>query len=430
MIIRNRRKRESLLRTLLRPISTLTPPPGYRHVLSSERFQVEVNKEIDRSNRRSNNPEFAIVSLDFCDFKVNDTELDELIESFRGRLRVSDTIGWHQLKLSILLPETGKDGATLVVDSLDELATSKGIKLESSISIYPWDDIVIGEFTGLTRHWQDRPPTDNKSYTDGEELQFRIDGPCGGNDVVKCYDDGHGAVATLTAPKIAKSEKVKHQVVAQPQAQGTGTRYLFASARATPVWKRAVDVAGAAAGLLVLSPVFIAAATAIKLSSPGPVFFRQRREGKDGELFDILKFRTMVPDAEAKKAGLRELSEQDGPAFKLTDDPRVTVIGKYLRKSCIDELPQLVNVLTGTMSLVGPRPLPVDESLACEPWQRQRLAVLPGLTCIWQARGGRNTKFNEWMRMDMEYIRQRGLIHDLRLIGETAWIVVRHRGSV
>ena len=138
----------------------------------------------------------------------------------------------------------------------------------------------------------------------------------------------------------------------------------------------------------------------------------------------------MCIDAEAKKDDLRKFSEQDGPAFKLTDDPRVTRLGKYLRKSCIDELPQLINIVAGQMSIVGPRPLPVNESQQCLPWQRQRLTVLPGLTCTWQARGGRDVKFSEWMRMDLEYIEQRGLWFDLRLIGETAMVVVMHKGSV
>ena len=153
------------------------------------------------------------------------------------------------------------------------------------------------------------------------------------------------------------------------------------------------------------------------------------REGKNGKQFGILKFRTMVTDAEAMQAELRSLSEQDGPAFKLKDDPRITKIGKYLRKSCIDELPQLVNVLTGDMSLVGPRPLPVHESLECVAWQRARLTVLPGLTCTWQAYAARDTKFAEWMRMDLEYIENRSFWNDIKLIFDTAFVAILHKGS-
>ena len=172
------------------------------------------------------------------------------------------------------------------------------------------------------------------------------------------------------------------------------------------------------------------AAGAIRCSSKGPVFFLQEREGKDGRKFSILKFRTMVVNAEALQKELLDQSEQDGPAFKLTDDPRVTKVGKYLRKSCIDELPQLWNVLKGDMSLVGPRPLPLHESLACTAWQRARLVVLPGLTCTWQAYGGRDVKFAQWMQMDLDYIKRRSFTFDLRLIFDTACIALLHRGSV
>ena len=160
------------------------------------------------------------------------------------------------------------------------------------------------------------------------------------------------------------------------------------------------------------------------------MLFRQLREGKDGKRFHIYKFRTMCDDAEAMKHLLRHKSEQDGPAFKLESDPRLTVVGKYLRKSCIDELPQLLNVLKGDMSIVGPRPLPLDESVECDVWQRRRLIVLPGITCIWQARGDRNIKFADWMRMDMEYLKRRSFLFDMRLIAETVFAVILHRGSV
>ena len=131
------------------------------------------------------------------------------------------------------------------------------------------------------------------------------------------------------------------------------------------------------------------AAIAIKATSGGPVIFSQLRSGLGGKPFKIYKLRTMELDAEEKKAESAPLSEQDGPAFKIKDDPRITRVGRYLRKTCIDELPQLWNVLIGDMTLVGPRPLPCDESAACENWERQRLDVTPGLTCVWQVRSGR-----------------------------------------
>jgi lipopolysaccharide/colanic/teichoic acid biosynthesis glycosyltransferase len=138
----------------------------------------------------------------------------------------------------------------------------------------------------------------------------------------------------------------------------------------------------------------------------------------------------MEEGAERRQLQLRAKSEQDGPAFKLAADPRVTRVGRYLRRTCVDELPQLINVLRGEMSLVGPRPLPVNESLQCEIWQRRRLEVLPGLTCIWQLRGGREVKFADWMRMDLQYVAHRSPWFDLQLIVRTIAVALLHRGSV
>ena len=420
MIVPNRRKREKFLRRFSQTLSRVKPPAGYHQVMSGEHFQLEINKEIQRSNRRTKDPEFAIVSLDFCDHEVNDTQLSSLISECMDRLRVSDSIGWHSLKLAFLLPETGIDGAKLVCNSLLEIAKSHNIEVDPSISIYPWDDLLRGPHNrsdfkqsadkgsdGSESNWTQRsvgvePPSATQGYR-GEEST--------------------GGVATLSAPSEIANLKTTRSV-------GTGSVLAFRGTEKTPFWKRAIDVTGAGVGLMLLSPVFLAAAVAIKVSSKGPVFFRQEREGKDGEVFSILKFRTMCDGADAQKDELRKLSEQDGPAFKLENDPRITGIGRYLRKSCIDELPQLFNVITGDMSIVGPRPLPVNESEQCLPWQRRRLSVLPGLTCTWQAHGGRDVKFSEWMRMDLEYIQQRSLWSDLKLIGETAMVVVLHKGSV
>ena len=143
----------------------------------------------------------------------------------------------------------------------------------------------------------------------------------------------------------------------------------------------------------------------------------------------MLKFRTMCVGADAQKAQLQALNEQDGPAFKLTNDPRVTRVGDFLRKTSIDELPQLWNVLRGEMSLVGPRPLPVEESDACEPWHRRRLYVTPGLTCIWQVRGRSTVTFAEWIRMDLEYLRDVTLRNDLKLLAETVFSVLARKGA-
>jgi lipopolysaccharide/colanic/teichoic acid biosynthesis glycosyltransferase len=190
-----------------------------------------------------------------------------------------------------------------------------------------------------------------------------------------------------------------------------------------------VDVAGASFGLLFLLPLFAVVAIAIRATSRGPVFFRQQRSGLGGKPFFMVKFRTMVVDAEAKKQALMALNEQDGPAFKIRRDPRVTRLGHFLRITSIDELPQLWNVLRGDMSLVGPRPLPCSETDACRGWLRQRLDVTPGLTCIWQVRGRSTVSFAEWVRMDVQYIRSRSLGADMKLLLQTVPAVVLRRGA-
>jgi len=199
--------------------------------------------------------------------------------------------------------------------------------------------------------------------------------------------------------------------------------------QAMPPWKRTIDVIGAVVGLVLLSPLFFLMAAVIKVSSPGPVLFRQLRSGRGGRPFLMYKFRSMVVDAEHRKSELLPLNEQDGPAFKLSTDPRVTRLGRFLRDTSIDELPQLWNVLKGDMSLVGPRPLPCDETASCLDWQRRRLDVMPGLTCIWQVRGRSQVTFNEWVRMDLEYMRRQSLWQDFKILVTTVPAVVLRRGA-
>jgi lipopolysaccharide/colanic/teichoic acid biosynthesis glycosyltransferase len=199
--------------------------------------------------------------------------------------------------------------------------------------------------------------------------------------------------------------------------------------RPIPFWKRAIDMAGAAMALMVFGPLMLVIAVAIRLTSRGPAFFTQRRAGLGGRPFRIYKFRTMCTDAEARKQSLRHRSEQDGPAFKLANDPRVTRIGRILRKTSLDELPQLWNVLKGDMSLVGPRPLPLDEQSGVEQWQRARLEATPGLTCIWQVEGRSQVSFADWVRMDMKYLRRRSLMNDLKILAATVPAVLLRKGA-
>ncbi|MEK6801201.1 MAG: sugar transferase [Nitrospirota bacterium] len=194
--------------------------------------------------------------------------------------------------------------------------------------------------------------------------------------------------------------------------------------------KRVFDIVAALVGLVLLCPLWVLIALMIKLTSSGPVLFGQTRVSLNGRQFRMYKFRSMVEDAEVRQKELLNFNEMDGPVFKLKNDPRVTSIGRLLRKTSLDEFPQLINVLKGEMSIVGPRPPLPAEVDQYQPWQRRRLSMRPGLTCLWQI-SGRNTirDFNQWMRLDLQYIDNWSLELDLRIFAKTFLVVLRGRGA-
>lgn len=192
--------------------------------------------------------------------------------------------------------------------------------------------------------------------------------------------------------------------------------------------KRLFDLVTSAAALVLLSPLLLAVFLAVRATSAGPAFFLQTRTGFHGRPFRMIKFRTMVQNADAMQQALRARNETDGPAFKIEHDPRITPVGRFLRKYHLDELPQLWNVLVGEMSIVGPRPLPPHEATGNEWWQRRRLSMPPGLTCLWQAEGDHRIPFDEWMRMDLDYIDRWSLRLDLRILLHTTGTLVRGTG--
>jgi exopolysaccharide biosynthesis polyprenyl glycosylphosphotransferase len=194
--------------------------------------------------------------------------------------------------------------------------------------------------------------------------------------------------------------------------------------RSYEIAKRLMDIAFSGLALLCLLPLFALVAVAIKLTSPGPIFFSQLRVGLGGGTFRMWKFRTMVVNAESLKQELATQNEQSGPVFKMKMDPRITPVGRFLRKHSIDELPQLLNVLQGSMSIVGPRPAVTNEVEKYRRWHARRVSVKPGLTCIWQVSGRNKISFEEWMRMDMRYISQQSILLDLKLILKTIRVVL------
>lgn len=192
--------------------------------------------------------------------------------------------------------------------------------------------------------------------------------------------------------------------------------------------KRVFDVVCSLLALVVLSPVFLVTALVVK-SDGGPAFYSQTRLGKDNKPFKMYKFRSMCVDAEKKKQELMQYNEVDGPVFKMKEDPRITRIGKFIRKYSIDELPQLLNILKGDMSIVGPRPPLPDEVEKYNSYQMQRLLITPGLTCFWQAYGRSTLSFDDWMHMDMMYIKRRSMWLDINLIVKTVFAVIFKRGA-
>lgn len=193
--------------------------------------------------------------------------------------------------------------------------------------------------------------------------------------------------------------------------------------------KRVVDIAGALVGVMMMIPLFPFLALMIKLDSSGPLLFKQRRVGENGRYFDCYKFRSMISDAELVKDELSHLNEASGAAFKIKNDPRITSVGRFIRRSSLDEFPQLLNVLKGEMSIVGPRPQIPSEVKEYTPRQGRRLLVTPGLTCVWQVSGRSQLDFDEWMELDIEYVQKRGFQFDLWIISRTIPAVIERKGA-
>lgn len=224
-------------------------------------------------------------------------------------------------------------------------------------------------------------------------------------------------------------------IPATPTVEAAGNLKLI-NVRSTPdkgpVWafvKRGMDLVGAGLGLVLASPIMLVTAIAVKRCDGGPAIFAQERMGKNGVRFKMYKFRSMYMDAEERLAELQKFNEVDGPAFKMENDPRITPVGRFIRKTSIDELPQLVNILKGDMSIVGPRPPIPREVEQYTDWDWGRLAVKPGLTCYWQVSGRSNLSFDEWMKLDLKYVEEQGFFTDMKILFKTVGVVLRGDGA-
>ncbi len=460
------------------PVATLgRPSPRLEKLHSIQHMDAVIRRETSRADRSGR--EFSLVLFRIKRSKRHSVSTHRLIKTITARSRTTDEVGWFgDRHVCVVLPDTPLAGAWVFADSVCDLAAKRIPRPVAIVYSYPGNWFAPGQHaadsTVAAAARLAEPAYNRRGEFDGAPAKsangatrmtlgdFRApgvgadgfdngaaaspngnsnghgnrhtngDGQANGNGHA-LLKDAPDAEATAAAADMHRDDLMPYFM----KGLNTGlTRHEMSAgsietllARPSPLWKRILDVTGAGIGVLLASPLMLFAYLGIKLTSPGPAIFKQQRAGLGGRPFTIYKFRTMCTDAEAKKKELRKISEQDGPAFKLTHDPRVFGFGSLLRKTSIDELPQLFNIIKGDMSLVGPRPLPVDEAAACLGWQRRRLDVTPGLTCIWQIFGRSKVTFSEWVRMDVAYIRRRTIFHDLKLIAMTIPAVLMRRGA-
>lgn len=365
-------------------------PPRRRHV--HELYDpVQMTAVLRRERARSDRQHvgFSIVLFRLDDEPLAKRTLMRLATILLKCIRETDELGcYDERTLCAVLPDTGPAGAAMLVARARKETASKSYHPVCTIYTYP------------------DPPSGGGRST----FSDRING------------EGTGVIAAdAPAVELDAAMETLRELPVHPMSE--------LLAEPLPLGKRALDIVVASVAIVLSAPIMIAAAIAIRCASKGPILFLQRRTGLGGNTFTIYKFRTMRVGAEAEQAALRAASEQDGPAFKMTDDPRIFSVGKFLRKTSIDELPQLFNVLCGDMTIVGPRPLPVHEADAVAQWQQRRHDITPGLTCIWQVEGRSRVKFDDWMRMDMRYARRRSFFRDALLVIKTIPAVLLRRGA-
>jgi lipopolysaccharide/colanic/teichoic acid biosynthesis glycosyltransferase len=390
-------------------------------LLRATDFRREIRLERMRSDRRQ--IPFCVLKLELCGRNRRPAEMRRLSELVLANVRATDEKGLiSRYVIGLLLVDTPEMGGRTVLDRLESLALRAGFDLRIELRTYDPDAFGDDDFDDKSRPLRGPRAIDRKSESNRVHAGHRFAESTLARLPSSPYDSdsGVGGIASRPAPlgngeRLRIDQPVAVEFVAQ-EGLGLGV-------------KRVVDVFGATVGLMLGAPMIAIAMVAIRLTSAGPVIFTQLREGRGGQPFRIYKLRTMYVDAEARQAALRSQSERDGPAFKMKDDPRVTRVGKLLRSTCLDELPQLINVLRGEMSLVGPRPLPVEESRACQAWHRRRLDVLPGLTCDWQINKQSVTSFDDWMRLDLAYVDRGGIKKDLWLMLRTLRVPLARRGS-
>ena len=346
-------------------------------------FDVILAKEKARADR--NNHVFSLVSFKITPLISDKDSIIYFAHYLKNRIRITDDIGWMDKdSIGVLLFNSLKFDAEKFIEKILR-RSPPNICYNYSILTYPEDKIEQLHAVGIC--------------TNPREHQHPINGSGSLPDHSRATDEN---IAQKLHPVFF------HKV---------------------SFWKRLCDISLSLLALIVFSPLFLTLAIAVKLTSKGPVFYRQRRAGLGGAPFTMLKFRTMKVGAEEMKSDLQSFNERTGPAFKMGNDPRVTKIGKILRQWSLDELPQFINVLKGEMSLVGPRPPTFDEVEQYNSWHNYRLEMRPGITCIWQVYARHDKSFDNWVRLDIKYRREQSFLLDLKLIALTVPAVLSRRGA-
>ena len=377
-----------------------TRPSADTGVLSAVRFASLLERECSLADRGSRR--FCLLVLERRSGAGDPTRtrsiLGLLAQQLGRRLRSTDLVGRpHADRVEVLLADTEPSGAQVVAARVQQAERGLGLELVRTIYVYPFVE---------------EPPTNRELA--GSVAGTRAEGR---------------SLARRARPAPA-AQPSKAFLAAEPACAAWPLLDLWPRLGARPApAKRALDLALSSLALVVLAPLFACVALAIKLESPGPVIFRQLRAGRGARPFVFYKFRSMSADAEQRRAGLAGSNEQSGPIFKIRSDPRLTRLGGFLRRWSIDELPQLWNVLKGDLSLVGPRSPTFDEVAQYERWQRRRLSVTGGLTCLWQVSGRSRIGFVEWMRLDLRYVARRSLALDVGLLFRTLPAVLSGRGA-
>ena len=350
------------------------------NIKSVDVFHAVLVKERARQDR--NNHFFSIVSFEVgpLDYSTDTTKC--FIDQLKKQIRITDEIGWlDKYTIGVLLYNALREGAAKFIEKIKPIYPSRRF-CKYSIFAYPVSKMGHSE------------------------------------------NEGSGDFCDQTVPTPAE---LNDRQRGTGQHLGLSLQPIFFNK--TSALKRLADIVLSSLALIALSPLMLLIGIAVKCTSKGPVFFRQQRAGLGGVPFTFLKFRTMQVDADTKKSELQQFNERTGPVFKMKDDPRVTRLGSFLRQWSLDELPQLLNVLKGDMSLVGPRPPIMDEVEKYESWHNYRLEVKPGITCIWQVYARDEKCFENWVRLDIKYKREQSFLLDMKLLLMTIPAVLSRKGA-